>query len=831
MQKANSSIFFTDSVRQSGFSLTNQFAEHMEFSLAKTKETATEYDFYEALSLAVRDRLVRRWLRTQAVYRERDARRVYYLSLEFLMGRLLANTLINMDFYDQCRDIIRQDDLILEEIMELEFDMGLGNGGLGRLAACFLDSLATLRIPSCGYGIRYEYGIFRQEIRDGYQVEQPDHWLSYGNSWETLRRDLSYRIRFNGRVETQTTSDGHTYYLWQDTEDVQAVAWDVPVPGYKSNTVNNLRLWQAKSDNEFSFREFDRGNYPAAVEDKNASENISKVLYPNDSSMQGKILRLRQEYFFVSASLQDIIVSYLEKHDDFEAFADRVFIQLNDTHPSIAIPELMRLLMDEFRLAWDDAWSITHRCFGYTNHTVVPEALEEWPVAMLEELLPRHLEIIYEINHRFLEQVRREYSEDPAVVAEVSIIRESPVKSVRMANLAVVASAVVNGVAKLHARILRRRLFFHFDQIFPGKIQAVTNGITPRRWLKVANPLLAGFITETIGGSWVTDLDRLRGLEEKVEDQEFRASWRNVKQTQKLLLQRYIERAAGISVRLDSLFDAQVKRFHQYKRQLLNILHVITLYNRIRRNPDGDHLPRTVIFAGKAAPAYHDAKMVIKLINSVAERINVEPEVHRLLRVVFLANYSVSLAEKIIPATELSEQISTAGYEASGTGNMKFALNGALTIGTLDGANVEILEEVGRENMFIFGMNADEVESAHEHGLRPRDYYERNGDLQEVVDMVRSSYFCPEEPGIFEGLIDELLNRDFYCVLADYEDYIAKQDEVARLYRDPEEWTRRSIRTVARIGRFSSDRTIREYNERIWHVDPVEIPKEDPGPI
>ena len=831
MQKANSSIFFTDSVRQSGFSLTNQFAEHMEFSLAKTKETATEYDFYEALSLAVRDRLVRRWLRTQAVYRERDARRVYYLSLEFLMGRLLANTLINMDFYDQCRDIIRQDDLILEEIMELEFDMGLGNGGLGRLAACFLDSLATLRIPSCGYGIRYEYGIFRQEIRDGYQVEQPDHWLSYGNSWETLRRDLSYRIRFNGRVETQTTSDGHTYYLWQDTEDVQAVAWDVPVPGYKSNTVNNLRLWQAKSDNEFSFREFDRGNYPAAVEDKNASENISKVLYPNDSSMQGKILRLRQEYFFVSASLQDIIVSYLEKHDDFEAFADRVFIQLNDTHPSIAIPELMRLLMDEFRLAWDDAWSITHRCFGYTNHTVVPEALEEWPVAMLEELLPRHLEIIYEINHRFLEQVRREYSEDPAVVAEVSIIRESPVKSVRMANLAVVASAVVNGVAKLHARILRRRLFFHFDQIFPGKIQAVTNGITPRRWLKVANPLLAGFITETIGGSWVTDLDRLRGLEEKVEDQEFRASWRNVKQTQKLLLQRYIERAAGISVRLDSLFDAQVKRFHQYKRQLLNILHVITLYNRIRRNPDGDHLPRTVIFAGKAAPAYHDAKMVIKLINSVAERINVEPEVHRLLRVVFLANYSVSLAEKIIPATELSEQISTAGYEASGTGNMKFALNGALTIGTLDGANVEILEEVGRENMFIFGMNADEVESAHEHGLRPRDYYERNGDLQEVVDMVRSSYFCPEEPGIFEGLIDELLNRDFYCVLADYEDYIAKQDEVARLYRDPEEWTRRSILNVARIGRFSSDRTIREYNERIWHVDPVEIPKEDPGPI
>ncbi|MFZ0428645.1 MAG: glycogen/starch/alpha-glucan phosphorylase [Acidobacteriota bacterium] len=831
MKNPSASNFFTDLVRRTGFSLTNQFAEHMEFTLAKTKDTASEYDFYEALSLAVRDRLVRKWLRTQAAYREKDARRVYYLSLEFLMGRLLANTLINMDFYDQCREIIRQDDLILEEIMELEFDMGLGNGGLGRLAACFLDSLATLRIPSCGYGIRYEYGIFRQEIRNGYQVEQPDHWLSYGNPWETQRRDLSYRIRFNGRVESQTTVDGHTYYIWVDTEDLQAVAWDVPVPGYKSNNVNNLRLWQAKSSNEFSFREFDRGNYLAAVEGKNVSENISKVLYPNDSSMQGKTLRLKQEYFFVSASLQDIIVTYLENHDTFDDFADRVFIQLNDTHPTIAIPELMRLLMDEFRLGWDQAWSIAQRSFGYTNHTVVPEALEEWPVSMMEELLPRHLQIIYEINRRFLEKIRGEYSQDPAVIAEVSIIRETPVKSARMANLAVVTCAAVNGVAELHAQILRRRLFYHFDKIFPGKIQAITNGITPRRWLKVANPLLAEFITETIGDRWVTDLDQLRGLEERVEDPEFRESWANIKQTQKLLLQRYIEREAEIQVRLDSLFDSQVKRFHQYKRQLLNMLHVITLYNRIRRNPQGDHLPRTIIFAGKAAPAYYDAKMVIKLINSVAERVNSEPEVDGLLKVVFLPNYSVSLAEKIIPATELSEQISTAGYEASGTGNMKFALNGALTIGTLDGANVEILEEVGRENMFIFGMNAGEVESLHAKGYRPRDFYEKNGELREAIDMMSGNFFNPDEPGIFGGLVDELLNRDFYCVLADYEDYIARQEDVAGAYRDPDTWTRRSILNVARIGRFSSDRSIRDYNERIWHVDAVDLPDEHRGPI
>jgi starch phosphorylase len=823
-------LFFTDSVRRAGYSLRNQLAEHLEFSLVKTRKTATDYDFYQALSLAVKDRLVRRWLRTQHHYVEKDSKRVFYLSLEFLMGRLLTNTLINMEFYDQCREILSEDGMNLEEIMELEYDMALGNGGLGRLAACYLDSMATLRIPACGYGIRYEYGIFRQEFRNGYQIEQPDHWLSFGNPWETQRRDLTYRVHFHGKVVTLDGPNGPTQ-KWIETDDVLAVAYDVPVPGYRSETVNNLRLWQAKSTNDFSFSEFDRGNYLAAVEDKNLSENISKVLYPNDSSAQGKLLRLKQEYLFVSASLQDIIGNYLLNRDSFDDFADKVFIQLNDTHPVIAIPELMRLLMDDHGLDWDAAWAITSRTFGYTNHTVVPEALEEWPIAIMENLLPRHLQIIYEINARFLKWVGLTQTVDEEVVAEISIIREAPAKTVRMANLAVVASTAVNGVAALHTEILRTRIFPHFNRIFPGKIQNITNGITPRRWLKVANPLLSRLINDTIGESWVTDLDELRKLEPYAEDASFRIAWRNVKNSQKLLLKREIERESDLRVAVGSLFDAQVKRFHLYKRQLLNALHMITLYNRIRRNPDGDHLPRTVILGGKAAPAYVEAKMVIKLINSVASVVNQDPAISRFLQIVFIPNYSVSLAEKIIPATELSEQISTAGYEASGTGNMKFALNGALTIGTLDGANIEILEEVGRENIFIFGLNSDEVVRLHGEGYQPRDYYEKNEELREVIDMIEGDYFNPDEPGIFGGLVQELLERDFFCVLADFASYVQKQQEVETVYRDFDEWNRRSILNVARIGKFSSDRSIREYNRQIWNVEPVEIPEERVGPI
>ena len=825
------SIFFTDSVRRAGFSLSNQFAEHMEFFLVKTRATATRYDFYQALSMAVKDRLVRKWLRTQHIYREKRVKHIYYLSLEFLPGRLLANTLINLDYYERCRDIIRRDGLILEEIMEEEHDMGLGNGGLGRLASCYLDSMATLRLPAFGYGIRYEYGIFRQEIRNGHQIEQPDSWLSFGSPWETVRMELVFRVCFHGRVEAWTDREGRERFHWVDTEDVLAVAHDVPVPGYRSNTVNNLRLWRAKSTNEFSFREFDRGNYLAAVEDKNLSENISKVLYPSDSSAQGKLLRLKQQYFFVSASLQDILGEYLRNHDSFDEFAEEVFVQLNDTHPVIAIPELMRLLVDEHALGWDRAWDITRRCFGYTNHTIVPEALEEWPVSLLEDLLPRHLQIIYEINHRFLEEVRRSYADDDAVVAEVSIIREEPVRTVRMANLAIVGSAAVNGVAELHTNILRKRVFPHFDRLFPGKIRNVTNGVTPRRWLSVANPLLSHFITEQIGDGWASDLDRLRRLEEFADDAAFRRSWRNIKQSQKLLLKRFVERETEAKIDIDSLFDSQVKRFHLYKRQLLNVLHAITLYNRIRRESEGTRVPRTIIFSGKAAPAYVEAKLVIKLIHSVAAVVDADPEVRRFLKILFLENYSVSLAEKIIPATDLSEQISTAGWEASGTGNMKFALNGALTIGTLDGANIEILEEVGRENMFVFGLTADEVEELHRSGYRPRDYYEANPELKEALDMVAGDYFNRDEPGIFLPLVGEVLERDFYCLLADYEAYLAAQSEVERLYADEEEWVRRSILNVARMGRFSSDRSIREYNEKIWKTEPVEIPEEQAGPI
>lgn len=823
-ESKSKSLFFTDSESRTSFSLFNQFAEHMEFELVKTKLTATEYDFYQSLAMAVKDRLIRKWLRTQQTYREADAKHVYYLSLEFLMGRLMGNALINMGFYDECRDIIMEQDLILEDIMELEYDMGLGNGGLGRLAACFLDSMATMKLPAFGYGIRYEYGIFRQEIKNGHQVEQPDHWLSYGNPWETLRQELTFRVRFNGRVEAIPQGDGTYNYHWQDTEDVLAVAYDIPIPGFKSNTVNSLRLWQAKSTNEFSFKEFDTGNYLAAVEDKNLSENISKVLYPNDSSVQGKVLRLKQEYFFVSASLQDIVRKHLAGHDSMDDFDAKTFVQLNDTHPVIAIPELMRILMDEHNFDWDKAWNITTKTFGYTNHTVVPEALEEWPVSLLEELLPRHMMIIYEINHRFLDEVRRNYSEDAAVIRELSIIREQPNRTVRMANLAIVGSAAVNGVAALHTRILRERIFPHFDRLYPGKFRNVTNGITPRRWLKTANPLLSQAITERLGEKWVTDLSALVGLEKYANESDFQETFNSIKWTNKVLLRQYIERELDVDINLESIFDTQIKRMHLYKRQLLNVFHAITLYNRIKDNPQGDFVPRTIIFSGKAAPAYTAAKLVIKLINSIGSVINKDPDVGNRLRIVFLKNYSVSLAEKIIPATELSEQISTAGLEASGTGNMKFALNGALTIGTMDGANVEIREEVGDENIFIFGLLADEVVQLKADGYQPRAHYEGNAELKRVIDMISNNVFSPHEPGIFSMLIDELLNQDYYCLLADYEGYVQKQDEVSLAYVNRCEWARKAILNVARMGKFSSDRSIRDYNEGIWRANPIEIP-------
>lgn len=821
MSLKNDSIFFTDQESLKDYSLTNQFAEHMEFMLVKDKETATGEDAYYALSISIRDRLVRRWLRTQLKYKKEDVKQVYYLSLEFLMGRLLGNVLINLDYYDQCYKILKDNGYSLEEIRDYEPDMGLGNGGLGRLAACFLDSMATMELPAFGYGIRYKFGIFDQEIINGYQVEKADNWLIYGNPWEILRRKLVYRVKFYGKVVPN--KNDNSKFIWVDTQDVLAVAYDIPIPGYKTNTVNNLRLWEAKATSEFDFADFNLGNYVAAVENKNYSENISKVLYPNDTLDKGKFLRLRQQYFFVSATLQDIIRKYKINHKNYDLFAEKNAIQLNDTHPVIAIPELMRILVDEEGLSWEKSWEITEKTFSYTNHTVVPEALEEWSVNIMNELLPRHLQIIYEINRRFLEFIKKNYTQDNSIIEELSIIREKPEKKVRMSNLAIVGSYKINGVAALHTEILKKTIFKHFYNIYPEKFINVTNGITPRRWLKGCNPLLSGLITDSIGDKWITKLSDLKKIEKFTGDAEFRKRWAGVKWLNKKLLIEYIENEHKIKVNPDSIFDVQIKRFHEYKRQLLNVLHIVTLYNRIKENPGLDIVPRTVIFSGKAAPAYTMAKLIIKLINCVADIINNDKDVGDKLKVVFLKNYSVTLAEKIIPASDLSEQISTAGFEASGTGNMKFALNGALTIGTMDGANIEIREEVGEDNIIIFGLLSDEVIKLKSNGYNPKEYYEKNYELKKVIDLIASDYFNQDEPGIFQPIIDSLMNLDFYCLFADYDSYIKAQEKVSKLYKDHENWTKKTILNVARMGKFSSDRSIKEYAEKVWNIKPVKV--------
>ena len=817
------SIFFTDTETASSYSLSNQFAENLEFRLIKDRITATGSDAYFALSLAIRDRLVRKWLRTQHQYFQKDVKRVYYLSLEYLMGRLLGNSLINMEYYEECSHILKEDGYSLEEIREIEHDMGLGNGGLGRLAACYLDSMATLELPAFGYGIRYEYGIFKQDIEKGYQVEYPDSWLQNGNPWDIFRRDLEYRVKFYGKAVKVQSLDGTYRFDWTDTEDVLAVGYDIPVPGYKNNTVNNLRLWQAKACADFSFKDFNAGDYVAAVASKTGSETISKVLYPNDSYVEGKFLRLKQQYFFVSATLQDIIRKYKINHKTFDKFSEKNAIQLNDTHPVIAIPELMRILIDQEGLSWDKSWSIARKTFAYTNHTVVPEALEEWSLPLFEELLPRHIQIIYEINRRFIEDVKQNYTTDPGILSVMSIINETNGRSVRMANLAIVGSYAVNGVAALHTEILKTKIFSHFHKMYPGKFINITNGITPRRWLKTANPFLSKIISDRIGENWVYDLYDLRKLEKYVDNPDLREEFRNAKWLNKKLLISMIEENNGIKINPDSMFDVQIKRFHEYKRQLLNVLHIITLYNRIKDNPKVEVIPRTIIFAGKAAPAYFMAKLIIKLINSVGSIVNNDPEVGDKLKVVFIPNYSVTLAEKIIPAADLSEQISMAGLEASGTGNMKFTLNGALTIGTMDGANIEIREEVGEENIFIFGLLADEVLKLKSSGYNPRKYYESNAMLKRVIDMIASDYFNKSEPGIFKSIVDGLLGADFYCLLADYQAYIDAQDKVSKLYLNADEWTKMAILNVARVGKFSSDRSIKEYAEKIWKVEPVKI--------
>lgn len=822
-KKEPETIFFTDKEDPASFSLSNQFAEHLEFTLVKDKNTATAADAYTALSLAVRDRMVRSWLRTQKIYHDKDVKRVYYLSLEYLMGRILGNALINLDYYNECSVILDRDGYDLEEITETEPDMGLGNGGLGRLAACYLDSMATLQLPAFGYGIRYEYGIFEQDIENGYQVERADNWLRDGNPWDLLRKSLQYKVQFYGRTDSYDKGNGELGFKWVDTENVFAIAYDVPVPGYKNQTVNNLRLWRAKAAIDFKFDDFNKGNYVESVASKNDSETISKVLYPNDTYVEGKFLRLKQQYFFVSATLQDIIRKYKIADKTFDKFADKTCVQLNDTHPVVAIPELMRILIDDENMNWDKAWSITSKTFAYTNHTVVPEALEEWSEQIFGELLPRHLQIIYEINRRFLEDVRKNYSKDPAVLEKLSIISTGTDKRVRMANLAIVGSFAVNGVAALHTEILKKRIFPDFNKIFPKKFINITNGITPRRWLVSANPLLAQLLIERIGPDWIKDLVQIKKIEKFVNDKDFIEYWQRIKWNNKKVLIDYIENEHHIKINPDSIFDVQIKRFHEYKRQLLNVFHIITLYNRIKRNPKIKMVPRTIIFGGKAAPAYQAAKMIIKLINCVADVVNNDPDVGDKLKVVFLKNYSVTLAEKIIPASDLSEQISTAGLEASGTGNMKFALNGALTIGTMDGANVEIREEVGDDNIFIFGLLADEVVKLKANGYNPKDYYEKNENLKKVVDMIATNFFNPKEFGIFDDMIRGLINVDYYCLFADYQAYIDAQDKVAALYKKKEEWTKKSIYNVARVAKFSSDRSVKEYSEKIWKVKPVKV--------
>ena len=826
-----------DSLGMDAESVKRGILAHLEYTLAELPgHVDTEWEPYVALALAVRDRMIQRWVHTQDTYYRLDPKRVYYLSLEYLMGRTLGNSLVNLGLQDECAKALHDLGYRLEDLREAEWDAGLGNGGLGRLAACFLDSLATLGYASYGYGLRYDYGIFHQRIVNGAQMEVPDSWLRYGNPWEIPRVGDRFRVQFYGRVGTRLDAEGRSVKEWVDTRDVLATPYDTPIPGYRTPTVNTLRLWGARAVQEFDLREFNEGEYIAAIQARAESENICRVLYPSDNVVAGQELRLAQEYFFVSATLQDIMRRYRKRYHlfdeplglrTFDHFADKVAIQLNDTHPALAVPELMRLLVDVEGLAWDEAWAITQATLGYTNHTVLPEALERWPVGMVAAMLPRHLEIIYEINRRFLDEVRQRFGADDARVGRMSIIDEEGGRRVRMATLAIVGSHSVNGVAALHTEILKREVFREFHEMWPQRFNNKTNGITPRRWLLKSNPPLAGLITEAIGPGWVTDLEELRGLSALAGDAAFAAKWLAAKRHNKgrlaeTIARQYEHRGTALAANPDSLFDVQVKRIHEYKRQLLNVLHVVTLYNRIK-DGRGVDVPRTVIFGGKAAPSYTMAKLIIRLINAVGDTVNGDPAVRDRLAVAFLADYRVSLAEQIFPGSELSEQISTAGTEASGTGNMKFGLNGALTIGTLDGATVEMAQEVGEDNIFIFGLTAEEVAARRPH-YDPREIYRTNGELARVLDMIAGGAFSPGERELFRPLVDSLLDGgDHFLLLADYASYVACQERVGQTYRDQPAWTRKSILNVAHMGKFSSDRTIRQYADEIWGITPVPI--------
>jgi starch phosphorylase len=794
---------------------------HLTFGLGKDQYSATPRDKFDAVVLSVRASMVKDWIRTQQAYYKADVKRVYYLSLEFLLGRLLNSYLLNLNLVEEYRKAVAILDIPFEDVVEHEWDAALGNGGLGRLAACFLDSMSTLRYPCYGYGIRYEYGIFSQRIRDGYQTEAPDHWLRYGNFWEFPRPELLYPVRFYGQVQTYG-SNGRSRSSWVETDEILAMAYDYPVPGYRNGFVNTLRLWAAKSTRDFNLDYFNNGDYVKAVEDKNNSENISKVLYPNDTSLAGKELRLKQQYFFVAATLSDVIRRYKKFHDTYDAFPERVAVQLNDTHPSIAIPELMRIFVDEEGIEWDDAWKITCATVGYTNHTILPEALETWSGDLVGYLLPRHLQIIREIDRRFLVQVTRRFPNESDRREQTAIITGEASGVVHMARLAIVGSHATNGVSRLHTDILQKSIFSNFYMMYPERFHNVTNGITHRRWLMEANPRLADLITQAIGGGWTDNLERLRELEAFADDDSFRSSFQAMKQDNKKKLAAYLEKRDKIVFEPSFLLDCQIKRFHEYKRQLLNVFHAVTLYNRLVDGREGDGFaPRAILFSGKSAPGYFMCKLIIKLIHNVAAVIAAHPLARDRLQVVFAPNYGVTLAQYIIPAAELSEQVSTAGYEASGTGNMKFMLNGALTVGTLDGANVEIREEAGEENFFRFGLDSDEVQSARSAYSSAR-YIEENDELKRVIDQLGRGFFSAEEPTLFRPIVESLYSNDRYCVLADYASYVACQESISRAYQDRAEWTRKAIINVARSGKFSSDRSVEEYARGIWGVEPLD---------
>ncbi|HMB72350.1 MAG TPA: glycogen/starch/alpha-glucan phosphorylase [Gammaproteobacteria bacterium] len=813
---ADTESFDSDAVRRAIF-------DKLFFVRASYPRLATNTDYYMALVHCVRDMVLRRWVSTAAAYTETQVRTVAYLSAEYLMGPHLGNNLLNLGIYDEVRNVIDDMGLDFDALLAEESEPGLGNGGLGRLAACFVDSLATLEIPALAYGIRYEFGIFEQHIVDGWQVERTDKWLRFGNPWEIARPEWAVDIKLGGWTEHYTDELGRRRVRWVPERLVQGVPHDTPILGYRRNTANTLRLWRADAPKSFDFSVFNRGDYYGAVAQKVASENLSKVLYPNDEQEQGKELRLQQQYFFVSCSLQDMLRILETQGIPVDRFHEKFAVQLNDTHPAIGVAELMRLLVDKFFMTWEDAWEITRKTFAYTNHTLLPEALEQWPVDLFRRVLPRHLEIIFEINKRFLDELRVRYIADDSKVNEMSLINESGERYVRMAHLACVGSHAINGVAELHTRLLREQVIPGFAQLWPERLSSKTNGVTPRRWIALANPRLAELMTEALGDGWLRDLDQLRGLEAFAEDAAFRDRWRAVKQANKHdMMTRMRRHSAGLVDPL-SVFDVLVKRIHEYKRQHLSILFVIAQYLRMKNGLADDLPPRTVIYGGKAAPGYHFAKLIIKLINSVGEVVNNDPQTRDRLRVVFMPNFNVTIGQQLYPAADLSEQISLAGKEASGTGNMKFQMNGALTIGTMDGANIEIREEVGAQNFFDFGLTSAAVQRRREEGYRPRDFYENDAELAAVIHLIESGLFAHGDASLFKPFVDQLLDYDPYFLLADFRSYCDTQRHVGETYQDTERWVRMSILNSARSGKFSSDRTIAEYCREIWDVQPLSV--------